>query len=327
MVAERWRRVDVLYGQAVGDALGAGTEMATPQEIAQQWGTVRDFVPGSPFGFLPGEFTDDTQMVLCALRAYRDCGGGAPLERCAEEFAAWLASAPLDVGNLTCDAIQGFERYGLESGFHAWQASGCQSAGNGGLMRAAAPVIAGVTGERLQRDVLLLTALTHADPRSLLASLTAAAAMEALLDGAPVAEAWAVALDAAGDAPLLDLIRDAFGAFWAATIAPRLAPALIQTRAAVGRGLGGDPGSQGGFVLDTVQAAAHASAGADYLDALSAVATRGNDSDTAGAVAGALLAAGSNRAPEAMVGRVFCRHDWRAWRAPGSAADLAALVD
>jgi ADP-ribosyl-[dinitrogen reductase] hydrolase len=328
MVAERDGRVGVLLGQAVGDALGAGTEFGDPQEIARRWGVVRDFVPGSPFGFQPGEFTDDTQMVICVLAAYRGAGGAPEdlLQRCAREFGAWLASGPPDVGMLTSDAINGFGRHGSAAGFFAWQRGGYESAGNGGLMRASASVVAGATGERLRRDVVLLTALTHADPRSMLSCLAGAAAMEALLAGATVPEAWEAGLAAAADAPVLDLVRDTFGAVWADAVAPRLAPALSGTRAAVHRGLGGDPGSQGGYVLDTLQAAAHASTAGDYLDAVGAIATRGNDSDTAGAVAGAVLAAGGKPAPGALLSRLHCSHGWSRWRAPGSAADLAALV-
>ena len=65
-------RLAVLLGQAVGDALGAGTEFQTPQEISQKYGEVTGYVQGVNYDFAPGEFTDDTHMALCILGGYWD---------------------------------------------------------------------------------------------------------------------------------------------------------------------------------------------------------------------------------------------------------------
>ncbi len=52
----------VLIGMAVGDALGAPVEFESPQQIAGRREWLWFGLPGGgPFGWAPGEFTDDTQ--------------------------------------------------------------------------------------------------------------------------------------------------------------------------------------------------------------------------------------------------------------------------
>lgn|GEM_PF-5437080 len=79
-------------------------------------------------------------------------------------------------------------------------------------------------------------------------------------------------------------------------------------------------------MLDTLQAAAHASTAPDFLSATGQIALLGNDSDTAGAVASSVLAARGLVPPPGLVTRLHCNHGWQAWQGPGSAADLEAFV-
>ena len=162
-------RLDVLLSIACADALGAATEFKTPQQIARIFApdAFSDFQPGSPFGFAPGEATDDTQMIVAHLLRPDDPWAG---------FQAWVGTNPPDVGGLTRDAL-------ATSGYDAWEASGRHSAGNGGLMRIAATWLVGHRGTDLLAHAAHDTALTHVDPRCVQASLVLVALMEALAEG------------------------------------------------------------------------------------------------------------------------------------------------
>ena len=325
---DRTQRLRVLQGLALGDALGAGTEFRKPDEIAASCGKVTGFVPGGVMGFAPGEFTDDTQTTLCVLRAYR---AGAEtrllLPEVASELQRWVHSGPRDVGMLTCRAVRGFRDGGLAAGLQAWRDSGYASAGNGGLMRAAAPIVAGVAQRDLDQHAILLGALTHADPRSLVACLVFSRALTALAAGAPPQEAWNAAAAHADDHPIAEVVRAAFGAKWGAEVRSHVptAHALVCERVALG--LGGDAGSQSGYVLDTLQAAVCATLGHDFTAALFTIVARGNDSDTAGAVAGALLAAEGCDLPPGLLQQVHSRHRWEGWDPSWDYSALEHFVD
>ena len=67
-------RLAILLGKAVGDALGAGTEFQTPDQIERKHGTVADYVQGVNQDFAPGEFTDDTHMTRLLGQIYVEEG-------------------------------------------------------------------------------------------------------------------------------------------------------------------------------------------------------------------------------------------------------------
>ena len=58
--AQRDRAAGVLLATACGDALGAGYEFGPPLPADQPVG----MVGGGPFGWAPGEWTDDTSMAV-----------------------------------------------------------------------------------------------------------------------------------------------------------------------------------------------------------------------------------------------------------------------
>lgn len=77
------RALGTVLGAAVGDALGAPFEFgpagAWSARFAQpQHGALTEMVGGGPFGWGPGEFTDDTQMALALALALQAAGGYDP---------------------------------------------------------------------------------------------------------------------------------------------------------------------------------------------------------------------------------------------------------
>lgn len=148
-------------GFAIGDALGAPVEFMTTGEIMARHGVLRDMVGGGWLRLKPGQVTDDTAMALCVSRGV--CGaGGWNLRRIAEEFADWLKSRPVDVGDTCRRGIRNFMLKGqLETPFNQWDG------GNGGLMRMVPVALQTLGDEELLRERAIAQArITHNHPFS-----------------------------------------------------------------------------------------------------------------------------------------------------------------
>ncbi|MEF2280129.1 ADP-ribosylglycohydrolase family protein [Deinococcus sp. YIM 134068] len=302
-----------LLSLTAADALGAATEFKTPEAIRARYGeTFTEYQPGSVFGFAPGEGTDDSQMTVATLLGYARGGG---LEGVRLALHAWLDAGPPDVGSLTRSALH-FDS--LDGGARAWTASGFESAGNGGLMRVAAVWVAGLTTGALARESAAVTALTHADPRCVHASVFLTAFLEALDTGAAYRDAAEAALrvmdglDALAtlrDAELLGLdTREAHAAF-----KERDRAARAGVRARVRSGLEGHVTSQSGFVLDTLEASVAHARGTDWLACVEPVVLRGDDSDTVACVVGAIVGARGLSLPDHLLPPLRLGHTWPGW--------------
>ncbi len=118
-----------LLGVALGDALGAPVEFMTPGEIKAKHGILREMVGGGWLRLKRGQITDDTEMSLCIARAL-SFSGRWDLQGIAEEFAQWLKTKPIDIGDTCRRGIRNFMLKGqLETSYNEWDA------GNGALMR------------------------------------------------------------------------------------------------------------------------------------------------------------------------------------------------
>jgi len=157
----------VLLGTAVGDALGL------PMEGISQRRQKRLF-PGylhHRFLFGKGMISDDTEHTVMVAQALLECPSDAESFQLSlsRKFRWWLCTLPAGVGFATLKAI-----LKLWLGFPASK-SGVWSAGNGPAMRSA---ILGVyfadDSARLRRFVRAGTRLTHLDPRAETAALAVA---------------------------------------------------------------------------------------------------------------------------------------------------------
>lgn len=302
-----------LLSLTAADALGAATEFKTPEAIRARYGeTFTDYQPGSVFGFAPGEATDDSQMTVATLLGY---GRGGGLEGVLSALRDWLAAGPPDVGGLTRAALG----YGtLDGGARAWAGSGFQSAGNGGLMRIAAVWLVGFKGEALARESAKITALTHADPRCVHASVFLTAFLEALHAGQPYREAAQTALRVMDSLDARRTLLDAgiFGPGARQThdiFREREREARAQVRARVRSGLDGRLTSQSGYVLDTLEAAvAHARADS-WLACVEPAVLGGDDSDTVACVVGAITGARGLDFPAHLLPPLRLGHSWPGW--------------
>lgn len=164
------RALGLMLGLACGDALGGPLEFQRPDDIIDRHGgVVREMIGGGWLGLRPGQITDDTQLALCLARAIADHGGYSA-ERAAANYVQWYRSDPLDVGSTTSAALRGgaqvvgtgasLARACTEAARAHWQRHprGC---GNGSLMRIAPLAIAHMHDPNLDELARQDSALTH----------------------------------------------------------------------------------------------------------------------------------------------------------------------
>ncbi len=157
----RDRAMGAYLGLACGDALGATVEFLTKGEIASRFGVHRHIKGEGWLKLPPGAVTDDTEMSIHLGRAILS-GPEWDVTRAAEEFAAWLKSVPVDVGDTTRRGIRRFIMKGT-----VWEPPQDHHAGNGALMRNL-PVVLATLGdpEAMERWSLEQSHITHNNPLS-----------------------------------------------------------------------------------------------------------------------------------------------------------------
>ena len=267
----------MLWGQAVGDALGTTVEFQGPSAIAGRDGGdgwPGELVGAGPFHLLPGQVTDDTELALALARtlaahhAYDD-------DAVAAAYVAWFASGPPDFGQATQRAFggAGLPARGLAEALRRRADPATQA--NGSLMRAS-PL--GLFGCSLPREALGALAardssLSHPHPVCQAAcavfTVTVAEAVSGELDGRALYD-FAVAF--ARSSPL--------------------ARPVLDTLVAAGAGPPADSLDRQGWVRHALQHAFHQlRRGADFEASLVEVVRQGGDTDTNACIAGALLGA------------------------------------
>ena len=276
-LADRYR--GCLLGLACGDALGGPVEFDSRATVQDRFPNgVRDFVGGGWLHLAPGEITDDTQMTLAIAESFAR-GGPLDMDDVAARFLAWYRSQPKDIGNTTRAALRNLEQ-GVrwhEAGERVLRESP-HAAGNGSVMRCAPVALRFRTDPAtLARASIDTARVTHADRRCTAAAVAVNQAIAFLLDGGELAGVAEAAIAGISD----DETRDAI-----AGTADRPEGEI----------------KSGGYVLDTTAAAFWALANHDSLEeTIVAAVGLGHDTDTTGAVAGAL--AGAHYGASAIPGR------------------------
>ncbi|WP_135666988.1 ADP-ribosylglycohydrolase family protein [Halorhabdus rudnickae] len=262
----------ILLGLACGDALGRPVEFKSAEQITSQHGEVTEMLADGSHGKPAGTVTDDTEMALCIARSLVEieCFDGQDI---ADRFLEWFESDPFDIGLMTADALREYSR-GTDwrsVGQEVWQhrAEG-SNAGNGSVMRCAPYAIAFADEpETLQRVSKQSSAITHYDPRCRYGCVILNATIAGYLRGEedPLADALA---KVDGDTPneLVETLR--------------LVPDLIDETDL----------ETSGYVVHTLQTALYDAMTADSAEeAIVSAVNRGGDTDTIGAVAGAVAGA------------------------------------
>lgn len=312
-----------LLGLAIGDALGMPTQSMSRAQIVADHGRITDFADAGPHqriahGMTAGSITDDTEQAILLARMLIDGGGRIDPREFADRLVEWergmQAKGSLDLlGPSTKAAVTRI----LEGVPVAEAGSGGTT--NGAAMRIAPVGIATPSDDldALVDAVVEASMVTHNTGLGIAGASAIAAAVSAGIDGAGVGEALDIATEAAR--------RGAARGNWVAggDIAARLGWArswLVRLPAddrieAIAEVVGTSVASQ----ESVVAALALVAIEQDPWVALGDAASLGGDTDTIGAMAGAVLGA---------------IHGTRAW--PGAAVhtvtrvnglDLAPLVD
>ena len=280
------RFAGVLLGTAVGDALGLPAEGLSRGRIRRAWrGEWRH-----RFLFGRGMLSDDTEHALFvaqALLAHPD--EAAAFQRClAWKLRLWLLGAPAGIGLATLKAI-----LRLWVGFSP-DRSGVRSAGNGPAMRSAiiGAYFADDAGQR-RAFVAAATRLTHTDPKAETAALAVAEAA-----------AWIVK-EAESTGALLDGLSGLGNDDEWQAICRRLGESLAAGKSVqeFADWLGLQDGVSG-YAYHSVPVALYAwmRHPQDFRAALESALDCGGDTDTVGAMVGAL--AGGQTGPGGI------RRDW-----------------
>lgn len=265
------RYLGCLIGLACGDALGGPVEFDTRTQMDERYPDgLRTFISGGWLSLFPGEITDDTQMALDVARSLVAHPHGN-MDDLAERFLAWRNSNPKDIGNTTRDALDRLAR-GVpwnEAGEQAHISRGPRdSAGNGAIMRCA-PVAMRFRNQpdQLRAVSIDVSRITHANPLCTWAAVAVNQTIAALLGSASIADALARSGAEVEDTKVRAAVNHARTA----------------TR---------DQIESGGFVLDTLSAACWSLLQtASFEEAVVTAVGLGGDTDTTGAVTGALAGA------------------------------------
>ncbi len=157
-----------IYGQAIGDALGLGTEFMDENDMARVYPNgLRHYneicQDCHRRRWMRGEWTDDTDMMLCIANALIE-DKGVDLSHIARNFKSWASGNPRGIGRHThmvlmigdyCDKPFVVSKF-------VWEINGRKSAANGALMRTS---IVGILPENEESAAADICRLTHCDAR------------------------------------------------------------------------------------------------------------------------------------------------------------------
>lgn len=266
----------VFFGQAIGDALGLGTEFMTQTEVRKYYPhglndysqIIQDYHRSR---WEKGSWTDDTDMMLCIAESIVK-NKGVNLPDIAKNFKLWFMQHPMGIGRHTYKVLclGDYTEKPQQAAELVWNMSGKKSASNGAVMRTS---VVGLLKEDVEKHAADICRLTHADPRCVGASVIISALIHSLVyEERPL--------------PLEKLIE--IGRRYDERIEPYLKLAQTDTL----KNLGLDDEASMGYTLKTMAAGVwcvyHATS---FEEGLLAIVNEGGDADTNGAVAGSLLGA------------------------------------
>ncbi|MBY0451368.1 MAG: ADP-ribosylglycohydrolase family protein [Cyanobacteria bacterium] len=275
-----------MFGIASGDSLGCVVEFNTPQQIQARFGVHKDITGGStgpshPHEYPKGAVTDDTQMTVLvaqSLLAYPEGNMSDMLGR----FLLWISANPPGTGKGTRQVLKRAASLDLTkqtpdtAAREIYEADNTQGGGNGSIMRCA-PIALMYANQpdRMRQLSIDSTKLTHYSPESIASTLAYNRVLAAIVNGT-----------AKNRDEFLSVIQAA--AKEVASISPKTADVLNQVPTISDKAK--LPTS--GYTLDTLRVAMWALLNCQTLEeAIITVVNLGGDTDSNGAVTGALFGA------------------------------------
>ncbi len=166
-----------LYGQAIGDAMGLGTEFLNKDEVIKAYpnglSKYEDIIQDAHRRrWHKGAWTDDTDMMICIMTAFEDRHFN--VHQVAQHFKDWFEGEPMGIGSHTYKVLcmsDYVEQPEICSKLW-WELSRKQSAANGALMRTS---VVGLAPDNVGEQTENICKLTHYDPRCIGACVIATA--------------------------------------------------------------------------------------------------------------------------------------------------------
>lgn len=283
-----------IYGQAIGDALGLGTEFMDDDDMA--WKYPNGLTHYSEIyqdrhrrRWEIGDWTDDTDMMLCIANAIiKD--NGVNLTTIAQNFKNWANGVPMGIGANTYKVLVfgDYVEHPLDVSRKVWEMSRYHSAANGGLMRTS---IIGLLPKDVEHSAADICRLTHYDPRCVGSCVIVSELIHAHVYGLPV--------------PTYEQIIATSQKY-----DDRIAVFITLSQNQDIKALGLQEEGSIGYTLKTLAAGLWAYWHADtFQDGLLAVVRAGGDADTNAAVACSILGAkfGFNAIPSEYVDGLIYR--------------------
>ena len=286
-----------LFGQAVGDALGFGTEFFSRSEVIftypdklTDYSQIRyfsritnQFEQVQDWRWQPGDWTDDTDQMLCILDSLLT-HQQLDIHDIAARLRHWAVTDGFGIGGTVSKVLNDVEF--LEAPHRVaeqyWESRGREAAANGGVMRTS---VLGIweywDTQRVRSNAEQVCRITHADPRCIGSCVAVCLAISQLIQGVQDID------------KLIDTIANEVQSFHP-EMEMYFAKAKEDSLEALDldEGLNAEEQLRLGYTLKTLGAAfwalLHAST---FAEGVLAVIHEGGDADTNAAVAGSLLGA------------------------------------
>lgn len=309
----------VLFGQAIGDALGFGTEFLSKNEVLftypdglTDYSQIRffsriknRFEQLEDWRWQPGDWTDDTDLMICILDSLL-ANKQINLRDIAIRFQDWAMTDGFGIGGTMSRVINDpeFLENSHDVALQFWESRERQVAANGAVMRTS---ILGIwqyqDPQKVRFNAEQVCKLTHADPRCIASCIAVCLTISQLLQGA-------VDID-----KLIGTLVPQVKPFH-----PEVEEYFIKAKESslallhLDEGLNSGEQVKLGYTLKTLGAAfwslLHAQT---FREGILSVIHEGGDADTNAAVAGALLGArfGYNSIPSSWInGLVYKEQLW-----------------
>jgi ADP-ribosylglycohydrolase len=295
IVADKIR--GVIFGQAIGDALGFATEFLPKSEVnliypdgLTDYSQIRffskitnQFEDLDDWRWQPGDWTDDTDQMVCILDSLLACGQ-VNLKDIATRFQDWAVRDAFGIGGTVSRVVN--DPFFLENPHRVaqevWETKGRQSAANGGVMRTS---VLGVWQyqdlDKVRWNAEQVCKMTHADPRCIASCIAVCFAISRLIQGESNIEALVETI--ASEVQIFHPeIKDCF----------REAKESSLEMLRLDEGLNPRESFRISYTLKTLAAGFWALLKAStFREGILQIIHEGGDADTNGAVAGALLGA------------------------------------
>jgi len=192
----------LIYGQAIGDAIGLATEFMTKQECQEYYGKYASLSYGvfhkdfHRSRWVPGDWTADTDQMILILEGMLASGGKVDVIDFAKRLKFWVRNGFPELGDLCGSGLgatvgsvvsqKDFETEPHACAVKVWEQMLKQGAANGAVMRTS---ILGVPSFHEVGTVVYNTRnickATHPDPRCLASCVFVTTAIAMMLQGQP----------------------------------------------------------------------------------------------------------------------------------------------